>query len=132
GFRGEGALAVAGQGLAVAARVREGEPPAVFAVPLEAVGGEWQIETKAMQDCGDGAIEAVRDDLDGVPQSGAKGDKTGKPRVNCDAGHELIDFRWAGADQVDLAHHAFARADAAGFPVLFDVAPRGGGKALQE
>ena len=38
----------------------------------------------------------------------------------------------AASQQRDLARHAFARADPAGLPILLDVAPRGGGKALQE
>ena len=40
--------------------------------------------------------------------------------------------RWRGAHQVDLAHHALARADAAGLPVLLDLAPGRRGEALEK
>src|SRR5215475_11081978 len=103
--------------------MREGEAPAVLPAPLQVVGRECQVETVASQDGLDGEVQPVRDHRDGVAQSGAKGYKFRKARINFNAGDEIMHFGWAGADQVDLAHHALSRADAPGLPILLDVAP---------
>jgi uncharacterized protein YidB (DUF937 family) len=56
----EAALAGAGQGSAVAACMREGQTPAVSALPLQAIGMEGQVEVVALEHGLDRADRARR------------------------------------------------------------------------
>ncbi len=133
GARGEVALAVARQRPAVAARMREGEPPAIVAAPLQMVGGEGQLrQSVAPQHSLDRAVEPVRHHSDVVAKPGAQRSERRKPRIDLNAGDKVVHFGLAGADEIDLAHHAFARADQACLPVLLDTAPSGVGEALEQ
>jgi hypothetical protein len=52
--------------------------------------------------------------------------------VDLDAGDERVHLRLARAHQVDLAHEALARADAAGLPIVLDLTPGGSRKPLEQ
>jgi len=64
--------------------------------------------------------------------AGAKLGEDGKFGIDFDTGHELVHFGLARPHQIDLAHHAFARTNAAGFPILLDIAPSRSRKTREE
>src|SRR5262249_51646869 len=80
----------------------------------------------------DGAVEAVGHHRHRMPERAEALHEGGKPRVDLDGGDEGIHLRGRGAHEVDLAHHALARADAARLPLFLDVAPSRSGELLEQ
>jgi len=62
----------------------------------------------------------------------AEFDQVGKVRVERHLVDDGLQIFLAGADKIDLAGQAFARADAAGEPLSLDCAPFRIGKALED
>jgi len=91
-----------------------------------------QVEAVPPENCFYCAVEPIGHDGDAVSEPSTEMSEGWEGRIDVDASDELVHFHLAGPHQVDLAHHAFARADAAGFPVLFNVAPGWSGKAFQQ
>ena len=91
--RRKAALAVAGQGSAVAARMRERQPPAVAALPLQVIGVEGQVEVVALEHGLDRAIEPVGHDRDTVAEPAAQPCERAEIRVDLDAGDERVHLR---------------------------------------
>src|SRR5262249_51445189 len=67
-----------------------------------------------------------------VPETAEAVDERAESGVDLHAGDEGVHRGRRGAHEVDLAHHAFARADAAGLPVVLDVVPRRIGELLEQ
>ena len=66
------------------------------------------------------------------PSRRNKADEAGKAGSISTRADERIHLGGRRAHEIDLAHHALARADAAGLPLLLDVAPRGSSEALEQ
>ena len=78
------------------------------------------------------AIETVRYHRHTVAEPPTQPRELRKSAIDFDAGDERIHLGLARAHQVDLAHEALARADAAGLPVVLDIPPCRSGKPLEQ
>ena len=59
-------------------------------------------------------------------------DKSRKARIDFDRRDKVVVLARRRLNQIDLADHAFARADTAGFPVVFDLQPAGLGEPFEQ
>ena len=66
------------------------------------------------------------------PRRRNRSTKQPKPPVDLHGTDEGVHLGGRGAHEIDLAHHALARADAAGLPLLLDVAPCRSSEALEK
>src|SRR5580700_3306599 len=117
------AFAVSRGARAIGAGIGEAQLPAVPAEIVEPVSGNRQIRAGPGDDAAHDAVEPVRDDghLELRRRTGLyEGQKSG---IDMNARDEILDLAFARAHEVDLAGHAFARADALRFPLLLDLTP---------
>ncbi len=67
-----------------------------------------------------------------MPEAPQQTGKTGKAPIDLHGADERVHLGRRRTHEVDLAHHALARADPAGLPFLLDELPLGRGKALEK
>ncbi len=121
---GERALAVAGEHLALAARMREGNAPVFTAGGFEVIGAEAQVGMPGiLQHALDDEIEAIGNDGHADAAALAFLHERGEALIDLDLGNLVEHGGGRGAQQGDLPRHALARADRAGLPLALDVAP---------
>ena len=128
----ERAFAVARERRASGLGVRKRQPPAVAAAPLQVIGEIRNVDAVAVEHRADGAVETVGQHEQRVALAAERIDEAAKTGVDLDRPDEGIHLGGRRAHEIDLAHHALARADAAGLPVLLDVVPRRIGEPLQQ
>ena len=80
----------------------------------------------------DGAVETVGDDDQRVAEPPEQVDEAAESRIDIHCTDEGIHLGGRGAHQIDLAHHALTRADAASLPLFLDVPPCRSSEALEK
>src|SRR5262249_16218957 len=110
---------------------RKLHPPPVGADGDKSIARIGKIETGPVQHSGDNPIEAVRSDHQVTTELPALRDEGGEGRIDLDLVDQFVKIVIGRSHQVDLAHQTLARADAAGDPIVLDLAPFGKGKSFE-
>jgi len=118
-----GAFAIAPPGSAIGLAVGKRQAPAIAALPLQAVGKEWNGQAFAFEQGPHDAIESIGNDGQIQAAQATEVDKGVKGGVNPHGADGGVEVLWGCAQQRGVARHTFARGYSSRLPRRLDVAP---------
>jgi hypothetical protein len=111
--------------------MRKIDPPAVATDAGETIAHKRKRKAAALQHRRDNAVKAIRSDDHIESPIMAQRHEAGECGIDFQFCDHVVQIAIRRSDEIDLARQAFTRSDAAGDPFLFDLAPFGKRKSLE-